>query len=172
MTPLTGRRLILAVGAVLVFGLLQICAIDDISFPIGRPDLPVLAVLALALTWGPAWGASVGFAAGLMLDLAPPADHAVGQLAFTYAIVGYAAGLLADGEERSVVATIVIVIVGCIGLVGIDVALGTVIGATGLGVSFVARLVIATVGYDVILAPFVVPMLTHVARRTEPAGVR
>jgi rod shape-determining protein MreD len=172
MTPITGRRLALVFATVFTFVLLQLCAVNDISFPVGRPDLPILAVIALALAWGPTWGVSVGFATGLALDLAPPADHAVGQLAFAYAAIGYLAGLVADEDEQSVLVTIVVVVAGCVGLIAVDVALAIVIGDGTVSAPIVGRVLASTVVYDVVLAPFVVPLLSRLARRTEPAGVR
>ncbi len=167
-----GRRVIVAGLVVLLAVLLQLTAIANLPFPIGLPDLPVLGVIALALVWGSAWGAVVGFAAGLCLDMAPPADHAVGQLAFAYAIVGYLAGILADEEERPVLVTILVVVVGSALLVAIDAAFGIVLGDGTVNATVVGRLLIATVGYDVVLAPFVVPLISRLARRIEPAGVR
>ncbi|MDQ3307474.1 MAG: rod shape-determining protein MreD, partial [Actinomycetota bacterium] len=57
------------------------------------PDLALLVVIAAALVRGPSYAALVGFAAGLVLDLAPPADHTAGRWALSLVLVGYLAGL-------------------------------------------------------------------------------
>jgi rod shape-determining protein MreD len=168
----TTRQLLLGAAVVVTFVFVQICGIDALHLPLGLPDLPVLAVVALALAWGPTWGSAVGFATGLILDVAPPADHAVGRLAFVYALIGYGAGLLEDSEEQSVPATILVVVAACFVLVAADVALAEVLGDGGATASQFVRLIAATVGYDVILAPFVVPLLARLARRIDPAGAR
>lgn len=169
---MNSRRLLLAVVLLVLAALLQICAVQPIPFPVGRPDLPILAVVALGLGWGPIWGATTGFAVGLMVDLMPPSDHAVGQLAFAYAAVGYVVGWFADDEEHSVLATILVVIAACVGLVAIDLALGIVLGDGTVTATSAGRLFAATAGYDVILAPFVVPLILRLARRVQAAETR
>lgn len=169
---MTARRVTLAGPLVLVAALVQVCAVLPIPFPVGRPDLPVLVVAALALAWGPSWGVAAGFAAGLLIDLMPPADHAVGRLAFAYAAVGYAVGLLGDDDDRSVLTTILLVVAACVGLVALDLALAIVLGDGTVTGDSAARLVVSTAGYDVVLAPFVVPVIMRLARRVETAEAR
>ncbi|HTW97914.1 MAG TPA: rod shape-determining protein MreD [Acidimicrobiales bacterium] len=166
------RQLVVAAVVILTFVLVQICFVNEIHLPWGYPDLPVLAVVALALAWGPIWGSCVGFVTGLMLDIAPPADHAVGRLAFAYALVGYLAGLLEDAEETSVSTTILVVAGASALLVLVDVGLAAVLGDGSVTAAQTGRLLASTVGYDVILAPFVVPLLAGLARRSEPVGAR
>jgi rod shape-determining protein MreD len=168
----TTRRVLTAAVLLLVACLLQVCAVQPIPFPVGRPDLPVLFVVAVALVWGCSWGTGVGFATGLIVDLMPPADHAVGRLAFAYAAVGYAVGLLADEDEHSVLATILIVVAACLGLAAIDMALAIVLGDGTVTGASAARLVAGITGYDVVLAPFVVPLIMRLARRVEAADAR
>ena len=61
----------------------------------------LFAVVALALTGGPLPGLLTGFLAGLALDVAPPASHAIGQYALVFCVVGYACGRLAGlGDTR------------------------------------------------------------------------
>ena len=50
-------------------------------------------MIAAALVRGPDYAALVGFAAGLVLDLAPPADHTAGRWALSLVLVGYLTGL-------------------------------------------------------------------------------
>lgn len=59
------------------------------------PNLCLLVVVALALTLDPTAGALVGFGVGLLLDLAPPADHTAGRWALALLVVGFVAGHLA-----------------------------------------------------------------------------
>lgn len=167
---MTGRRLIIAAAVVLVAVLLQLCAVDELPLPLGIPDLPLLGVVALALAWGSSWGASCGFATGLVLDLAPPADHAVGRLALVYSVIGYVVGWFEDAEQISVPATILTVVAGAVVLVGLDAVLTGLLGDGTVTTPIVGRLLVATVGYDVVLAPFVVPLLSRLARRADPAG--
>ena len=163
------RRLV-STAFVLTALLVQVTILNRIPLPDGRPDLIVLVVVPLALVRGPEYGALLGFFAGLAADVVPPADHTLGRLALAYAVVGYAAGLLEDAEERSVLATVLVVAAGSalavIGYAGI----GALLGDERITLAALGNSLLATVIYDVVLAPFVVPVVSGTARRAEPAG--
>lgn len=92
-----------AVAALLVLtALVQGAVVARLPWPgSGEPQLPALAVVAVALATGPRIGAMTGFATGLLLDLLPPASHAVGQWAFVLCLLGYLLGMLADDVRHS-----------------------------------------------------------------------
>ena len=52
------------------------------------PDLVLLVVVAAGLAYGSELGLVLGFGAGLLLDLAPPADHYAGRWALALMVVG------------------------------------------------------------------------------------
>ena len=67
------------------------------------PNFCLLVVVAAALVRGPEQAAVLGFVAGLLLDLVPPADHVAGRWALALVVVGYVAGRLrpdASAVER------------------------------------------------------------------------
>jgi rod shape-determining protein MreD len=163
------RRPLLAVVAILTALLLQVDVVNRLRLPAGHPDLVLLVVVSLALVGGPAYGAVVGFAAGFAADILPPADHTIGRLAFVYALVGYAAGLLEDAEERSVFAPVAVVAVGSAASVIIFAGVGALLGDARIVSTTVTHALAAAVIYDVVLAPFVVPLVSGAARRVEPA---
>jgi rod shape-determining protein MreD len=78
----------------------------------GEPQLPALAVLAVALSAGPRPGAVAGFATGLTVDLLPPATHAVGQWAFVLCLLGYLVGMVAQDAADSVLLAVALGAVG------------------------------------------------------------
>lgn len=162
------RRGVLAAVVVLTALLLQVGVVNPLDLPVGQPDLVLLCVVALALVAGPTWGTVLGFAAGLTADVMPPADHALGRLAMAYALVGYAAGLLEDVEERSVVTTVAVVAVASAAVVLLFAGVGALLGDPRVDASSVAHSLVATILYDVILAPFIVPLVSGAARRAEP----
>lgn len=164
------RRELLAAAVFVTALVLQASLIDRIPLPAGRPDLPLVCVAAFALTAGPTYGAVLGFVAGLAADILPPADHTIGRLALAYAVVGYLAGLLEDIEERSVLSTVVVVAGVSAAAVVLFAGVGALLGDGRITASAVARSLAATVIYDVILAPFVVPLVAAAVRRAEPAG--
>jgi rod shape-determining protein MreD len=162
------RRPLLAVVAILTALLLQVAVVNRLRLPGGHPDLVLLVLVSLALVGGPAYGAVAGFAAGFAADILPPADHTIGRLAFVYALVGYGAGLLEDAEERSVFAPVAVVAVGSAASVIIFAGVGALLGDARIVSSTVTQALAAAVIYDVVLAPFVVPLVSGAARRVEP----
>ena len=93
----------LAYGALVATALIvQLTVLDVLPLPGGiAPDLVLLVVVAIALTNGPLPGLVVGFAAGLALDLAPPASHAIGAYALVFCLTGYVCGSVAGEIDRS-----------------------------------------------------------------------
>lgn len=92
-----------AVAALLVLtALVQGAVIARLPWPgSGEPQLAALAVIAVALAAGPRVGAVSGFGIGLLLDLLPPASHALGQWAFVLCLLGHLLGTLADDVAHS-----------------------------------------------------------------------
>lgn len=163
------RRIVLTVAAVLTAVLLQVDVVNRLRLPIGHPDLLLLVVVSLGLVGGPAQGAVVGFVAGFVADVLPPADHTIGRLALVYAVVGYLAGLLEDAEERSVLAAVAVVAFGSVTAVFLFSGIGALLGDARVTAGSVGHALTATVLYDVVLAPFIVPLVSGAARRVEPA---
>jgi rod shape-determining protein MreD len=157
---------------VIVAAILQVVVVNKLGLPYGGPDLVVLTVIAFALASGPARGALLGFWAGFLVDVMPPAGHIAGRWAFAYTVVGYVAGLLEDPEETSVVTTILIVAGGSGAAILMYAAVGGLLGDARIHAGVVLHSLLGTVVYDVILAPFVVPLVSAAARRLEPAGTR
>jgi rod shape-determining protein MreD len=164
------RRPLLAAAFVLTALVLQACVVNRLPLPDGRPDLLLLVVVPLALVSGPTYGAVLGFAIGLAADLTPPADHTIGRLALAYAVAGYLSGLVEDVEERSVLTTVAVVAASSAAVVIAFAGLGALLGDARITVTAVWDSLVATVIYDVVLAPFVVPVVSGAARRAEPAG--
>lgn len=166
------RRTVLQAIVVLLAYLAQVSIVDRVPLPGGRPDLLVLCVVAFALVGGPQQGAAVGFCAGLAADVLPPSAHLLGREAFAYTIVGYVAGLLEDAEEHSVLTTVFAVAAGAATAVLAYAGLGVLISDPDITRRATVHSLVAVVVYDVILAPFIVPLLAAAGRRLEPAGPR
>ena len=79
---------------VIVTIVLQVSVFSHFAIDGVVPDFALLVVIAAALVRGPDYAALVGFAAGLVLDLAPPADHTAGRWALSLVLVGYLTGLV------------------------------------------------------------------------------
>jgi rod shape-determining protein MreD len=169
---MSASRIALRIGVVVTVLLLQVCVVNRMHLPLGTPDLLVVVVVAFALVGGSQRGAVLGFFAGLLADVLPPTDHYAGELAFSYAVIGYLAGMLEAGEESSVLTIIGVVAGASFGVVALYAGLGDLLGNARITASVAAHALLATVVYDVFLAPFVVPLVSAAARRFEPAGTR
>jgi rod shape-determining protein MreD len=86
LTPLRGA-LVLLVALVAQIGI-----VADLRIVGAVGDLMLVVTVAAALTGGPDRGATYGFFAGLIFDLV--LDSPFGLSALTYAVVGYAVGLV------------------------------------------------------------------------------
>lgn len=166
------QRVLLRVVVVFSVYLLQVAVIDRMRLPGGGPDLLLLVVVSFALVGGRQRGAMLGFFAGLVADLLPPSDHLAGLFAFTYTLIGYAVGMIDTSEETSVPVAVLAVAGGSAALVVLYAVLGGLVGDSGVTARATIHSLIGTVVYDVVLAPFVVPLVTRIARRLEPVGPR
>ncbi|MEJ7706192.1 MAG: rod shape-determining protein MreD [Nocardioidaceae bacterium] len=132
------------------------------------PDLAMLVVIAVALVRGPDYGATVGFAAGLVLDLAPPADHTAGRWALSLLLVGYVIGLARGDAESSALSAIFMVAAGAFIGTSVFALTGLVLGDPGVSVSLALEVVPRAILYDVLLTPLVIPLVMVALRRLEP----
>ena len=162
------RRAFLAIAVAVTALVLQAGVVNRLPIPGGHPDLGVIVVVAFALVTGPTFGTLYGFAVGLAADVLPPADHTLGRLALAYAVVGYLAGLVEDAEERSVLTTVALVALASALAVIVFAGVGALVGDDRITATATAHSLAATIAYDVILAPFIVPLVSGAVRRTEP----
>lgn len=162
-------RTLLAATLVAVALVLQVSVLARLQLPGAVPDLLLLTVLGLALVYGHVGGALAGFGAGLLADLAPPADHAVGRYALVLCVVGYVAGLTRPetGQHRSATVPMVVVAAGAVCSTLLYAGVGTLVGDTAVDQSGMVRLIATATVYDLLLAPFTVPLVMALARRVD-----
>ncbi|MFF4815235.1 rod shape-determining protein MreD [Kitasatospora sp. NPDC001309] len=157
------------VSAVLILlGLiLQVSVFGRLQLPGATPDILLLVVVGLAMVYGPTGGCLVGFSAGLLADLAPPSDHAIGRYALVLCLMGYAAGLLRPehGRQRSVSGALLVVGAAAIASTLLYALVGALVGDTAARHVGLGGLVVSALLYDLLLAPFVVPLVMMLGRR-------
>ena len=126
-------------------------------------------VLGLAFVYGPVSGALIGFGAGLLADLAPPADHAAGRYALVLCVIGYLAGMARPekGQLKSAFAPMAFVVAAALGSTLLYAGVGALVGDTAARHVGLGSLLFTAVVYDLLLAPFTVPLIMALARRTE-----
>ena len=129
---------------------LQVSVFPHLAWQGIVPNLCLLVVVGAALTRGPQFAAVLGFLAGVALDLAPPADHVAGRWALALVVVGYLAGRVRQDVRPTAMAVV-----------------ATVAASSFVGTSVFAILV--AVVWDVLLTPFVLPLVMRMFQRLEPA---
>jgi rod shape-determining protein MreD len=168
MSALRGAAL---AGVVLLAVVLQVAFFAAFSIDGVVPNLALVVVVAAALVRGPDFAAVLGFVAGLAVDLAPPADHVAGRWALALVVVGYLAGRVRQDARTSALAAVVTV--AACSFVGTSVfALsGMVLHDPAVPAAEALRIIPLAVLYDVVVAPFALPVLMKVFRRLEPHQV-
>jgi rod shape-determining protein MreD len=163
------NRILLSSALVVVALVIQVSVLARLHLPGAVPDLLLLTVLGLALVYGHVGGALVGFGAGLLADLAPPADHAAGRYALVLCVIGYLAGLAKpeNGRLKSATGPMAVVVAAAIGATVLYAGVGALVGDTAARHVGLGSLLFTAALYDLLLAPFVVPGVMALARRAD-----
>jgi len=158
------RRVLALAAVIAVAVLLESTVLAGFRLGGMRPDLLVVAVVAVAMASGPTSGALFGFWAGLVADLlfASP----VGVSALVYTSVGYALGLVRV-YVVSPSAWVHLTLAGAASLVSVW-STGLVLRVLDLSSwSFVARSGPLVAVYNLLLTPFVYPVVHLLAERAR-----
>lgn len=163
------NRILLSVPLVVVALVIQVSVLARLHLPGAVPDLLLLTVLGLAMVYGHVAGALIGFGAGLLADLAPPADHAAGRYALVLCVIGYLAGLAKpeNGRLKSATGPMAVVVAAAIGATLLYAGVGALVGDTAARHVGLGSLLFTAALYDLLLAPFVVPGVMALARRAD-----
>lgn len=162
------RQALIIGGLLLVAVIVQVTLLSRLSLPGATPDLVVVTVVAIALAMGPSQGAIAGFTAGVLVDLAPPADTLLGVNAIVYLVIGFVTGFVIDPRDRTVP-----LLMGLVGLsagaaVIATAALDTLLGSDRVEWGQVPGLALSSALYAVILAPIVILGVAWLVRRATP----
>jgi len=163
------NRTLLSVALVVVALVIQVSVLARLQLPGATPDLLLLVVLGLAFVYGPVSGTLIGFGAGLLADLAPPADHAAGRYALVLCVIGYLAGMARPekGQLKSAFTPMALVVVAALASTLLYAGVGSLVGDTAARHVGLGSLLFTAAVYDLLLAPFTVPLIMALARRTE-----
>jgi len=162
-------RALVAFLAVCVAVVLQVSVFPHLAWQGVVPNLCLLVVVGAALTRGPQFAAVLGLVAGVALDLAPPADHVAGRWALALVVVGYLAGRMRQDVRPSAIAVVATVAASSFVGSSIFALSGLVLRDPGLDVSGLLEVILAAVGWDVLLTPFVLPLVMGMFLRLEPS---
>lgn len=168
---MTLLRALAALAVVVLATVLQVSLFPHVAWHGVVPNLALLVVVGAALVRGPEFAAVLGFTAGVLIDLAPPADHLAGRWALALVLVGYLAGRAR--QDLKPTATAVVLTVAASSFVGSSVfALsGLLLRDPVVAVPDMLEVILVAVVWDVLLTPFVLPPVMALFRRLEPARV-
>ncbi len=160
-------RALAALGAVLLALVLQVSLFSHLSWAGVVPNLCLLVVVGAGLVRGTEFAMVLGVVAGVLVDLAPPADHVVGRWALALLAVGYVAGRVRSDVRPT--ATSVVAAVAACSFVGSSVFAisGVLLGDLGLGVGDLLEVIVVALIWDVLLTPFVLPPVMAMFRAFE-----
>jgi rod shape-determining protein MreD len=169
---MTSTRAAVAAVAVSLALVLQLSVLSHLSWHGVVPNLVLLVVVGAALVRGAQFGMVLGFAAGVLLDLVPPADHVAGRWALALLLVGYVAGRVAQDTrfDAKPAALVVVATVGASSFLGTSVfALsGVLLRDPPLAVADLLQVIAVAVVWDVLLTPLVLPLVMALFARLEP----
>ncbi len=150
---------------------LQLSLFPRLAFDGVVPNLVLLVVVAAALTRGAELAMSLGFVGGLLIDLAPPADHVAGRWALALVVAGYLAGRVRQGAGQSVLSTVATVAATSFVATSLFALSGLLLRDESVSVGQALQVIPLNVLYDVLLTPFVLPLVVRVFRQTRPHEV-
>jgi rod shape-determining protein MreD len=155
-------RALVALVVVLAAVVLQASLFPHFAWHGVVPDLALLVVVGAALVRGARYGAVLGFVAGIAVDLAPPSDHIAGRWALALVIVGYVAGRVRQDthDDRPGPTQVVLTVAGC-SFIGTSIfALsGLLLQDPLVDVPEMLTTILVALVWDVLLAPFVLPVV-------------
>lgn len=165
MSTFRGGIAILCVSIALV---LQVSVFSYFSWQGVVPNLVLLIVVAAAIARGAQFGMVLGFAAGVLIDLAPPADHIAGRWALALLVVGYIAGRVTQEAKPS--ATAVVATVAASSFLGTSIfALsGLLLRDPAVAIPDLLQVIGISVAWDVLLTPLVLPAVLALFNSLDP----
>jgi len=169
---MTSVRALLAAVAVSIALVLQVSVFSYVSWQGVVPNLVLLVVVGAALVKGSQFAMLLGFAAGVLLDLAPPADHVAGRWALALMVVGYVAGRVALDIKPTVGAALATVAASSFLGTSVFALSGLILRDPPLTVPDLLQVVAISVVWDLVLAPFVLPLVMAMFQRLEPERAR
>lgn len=161
-------RPLVAVVALGVAIVLQVSLFPYLSWHGVVPNLCLLVVVGAALTMPAPQAVLLGFVGGLALDLVPPADHVAGRWALALTVVAFLAARLRQDVRPGALAVVGTVAAGSFIGTSLYALTGVLLRDPSLGVVDLLQVVLAAVVWDVLLTPFVLPLLMRGFGRLEP----
>lgn len=163
-----GLRWAIALGAVVLALVVQVTLFPHLAWHGIVPNLCLLVVVAAALTVEAPFALLLGFAAGLTLDLAPPADHVAGRWALALTIAAFLAARVRQDVRPTALAVVGTVAAASFVATSLFALSGVLLSDPAMSISGLLEVVLVAVVWDVLLTPFVLPPLMRLFSRLSP----
>jgi len=150
------------------------------------PDLVLLVVVATAIATDARFATLTGFWAGLLLDIAPPADHLAGRWALALMVVGYVVGRLVHdhagdagtgsrfaregGRRAPLPLTLAAAAGGSFVGTSLFALTGVLLGDSGAAIADLLPVALVALVLDVVVAAVVVPVTLWLLDRARADG--
>jgi rod shape-determining protein MreD len=161
-------RWLVALGAVVVALVVQVTLFPHLAWHGIVPNLCLLVVVAAALTVEAPFALLLGFAAGLTLDLAPPADHVAGRWALALTVAAFLAARVRQDVKPTALAVVGTVAAASFVATSLFALSGVLLSDPAMSVGGLLEVVLVAVVWDVLLTPFVLPPLMKLFTRLSP----
>lgn len=137
---------------------LQIALAIDARVLGAIPNFALVVLVAFALRFGPAWGAAVGFVAGVLIDIAVQAPLGMSSLVLTP--MGWAVGVFSQRRRRvSLAMAVVVLMIAAVICLAADILVATVIQSESIAWSSIAIAGTAGVMFTVLVGIIMMPIL-------------
>ncbi|MCY7401674.1 MAG: rod shape-determining protein MreD [Nocardioides sp.] len=161
-------RWVAALAAAVVALVVQVSLFPHLAWNGVVPNLCLLVVVAAALTVEAPFALLLGFAAGVMLDLAPPADHVAGRWALALTVVAFLTARLRQDVRPTALAVVATVAAASFVGTSLFALTGILLSDPAMSVAGLLEVVLVAVVWDVLLTPFVLPPLMKLFARLSP----
>ena len=165
---MTTARWLAALAAVVVALVVQVSLFPHLAWNGIVPNLCLLVVVAAALTVEAPFALVLGFAAGLTLDLAPPADHVAGRWALALTIAAFLAARVRQDVKPTALAVVGTVAAASFVATSLFALSGVLLSDPAMSVAGLLEVVLVALVWDVLLTPFVLPPLMKLFSRLSP----
>lgn len=165
---MTQLRALVALAAVTAALVVQVSLFPHLAWHGIVPNLCLLVVVAAALSSQASTAMVLGFTAGLVLDLAPPADHLAGRWALALTVVAFLAARVRPDVKPTVLAVVATVAASSFVGTSLYALTGLLLGDGATSVGGVLEVIGVALVWDVALTPLVLPPLMRLFARLQP----
>lgn len=152
----TTRAIPLLILVVAIY--LQIALAIDARVLGAIPNFTLVVLVAFALRFGPAWGAAVGFAAGVLIDIAVQTPLGTSSLVLTP--IGWGVGVFSQRRRRvSLAMAVVVLVLASVVCLAADIVVTTVLQSESIAWSSIAIAGTAGVMFTVLAGIIMLPIL-------------